>query len=107
MKFISTPLFTLALAAFAVANPLEVEKRSEACVITGAGSRCRRSPNTSSDIIGEFQAGKSVTFSCTTTGPSVSGNTHWDRTTIGGVQCFVSDSLVAGPCPVGLPACVL
>ncbi|KAF7323628.1 Pc22g16310 protein [Mycena kentingensis (nom. inval.)] len=98
-------LAVLSAAASVTANPLEVEKRAQACRITGDGARCRRSPNTGSDIIGQFGLGATPTFTCVSTGETVSGNSNWDRTTINGVACFVSDSLVALPCPGGLTGC--
>ncbi|KAJ6567604.1 hypothetical protein DFH09DRAFT_1155853 [Mycena vulgaris] len=113
MKFISSTLITLALstiAALAVptspANALQ--KRSEKCRITGDGSRCRRTPHTNADIIGEFALGATPTFTCFSVGDPV-GNGNWDRTTITikgtAIPCFVSDSLVALPCPNELPKC--
>ncbi|KAJ7030480.1 hypothetical protein C8F04DRAFT_1113148 [Mycena alexandri] len=111
MKLISSALITLVLSVTStLALPGEniVTKRSKKCAITGNGARCRRTP-TSSDILGEFFIGDSPTFTCTTTGPSENGpsatdDVFWDRTTVNGVACFVSDSLVAAPCPV-LPDC--
>ncbi|KAF8186985.1 hypothetical protein K438DRAFT_1765141 [Mycena galopus ATCC 62051] len=115
MKFISTTLITLALsviAAFAVpaTSPVNtLEKRSEKCKIVANGARCRKSPSTSATIFGEFFTGDEPTFSCFSIGTSVSGSTVWDRTTVtlasGTVECFVSDTLVALPCPGGLPEC--
>ncbi|KAJ7355311.1 hypothetical protein DFH08DRAFT_1052156 [Mycena albidolilacea] len=112
MKVISSAFITLALSVTSIlALPGEnvPEKRSSACAITGNGARCRRTP-TSSDILGEFFIGQSPTFSCRATGPSENGpsgtnDNTWDRTTVNGVPCFVSDSLVAGPCPFVLPNC--
>ncbi|KAJ7037298.1 hypothetical protein C8F04DRAFT_1093180 [Mycena alexandri] len=110
MKLISSALITLVLSvASTLALPGEnIAKRSKKCAITGNGARCRRTP-TSSDILGEFFIGDSPTFTCTTRGPSenspsATGDDFWDRTTVNGVACFVSDSLVAAPCPV-LPSC--
>ncbi|KAJ7256625.1 hypothetical protein C8J57DRAFT_1235483 [Mycena rebaudengoi] len=106
MKFISSTLITLALSALAaVAVPAtspanELERRAEACRVRVDGARCRRTPS-SSDIIGEFFTGNTPTFTCKSTGPTVSGT----KTTIGGVACFVSDSLLDLPCPNNLPAC--
>ncbi|KAJ7937034.1 hypothetical protein B0H13DRAFT_1943954 [Mycena leptocephala] len=118
MKFISSTLITLALSALAaLAMPMDgtshanaLEKRaSEKCRIVADGSRCRRSASTSADIIGQFAVGATPTFTCSTTGTTVDGSNIWDRTTItiGGsaVKCFVSDTLVALPCPGGLPPC--
>ncbi|KAJ7464309.1 hypothetical protein B0H11DRAFT_2052066 [Mycena galericulata] len=112
MKLISSALITLVLSvtsilAFPGANV--VKKRSEKCAILVNGARCRRTP-TSSDILGEFFIGDSPTFTCTTTGPSengptITGDVFWDRTTVNGVACYVSDALVAAPCPAGLPSC--
>ncbi|KAJ7922221.1 hypothetical protein B0H13DRAFT_1983707 [Mycena leptocephala] len=108
MKFISHTLITLALYALP-ANVLE--KRAESCKITGNLARCRRSASTSATIFGEFAAGTTHSFSCTTIGSDgiVCIRLRWDRTTItlksGTVNCFVSDSLVATPCPSGLPRC--
>ncbi|KAJ7738124.1 hypothetical protein B0H16DRAFT_1570884, partial [Mycena metata] len=110
MKFVSSSLIALALSASVLGLPGQniVEKRSLKCAITGNGARCRRTP-TSSDILGEFSIGDSPTFTCTKKGPSENGpsghnDVYWDRTTVKGVACYVSDSLVALPCP-GLPAC--
>ncbi|KAJ6487899.1 hypothetical protein C8R45DRAFT_260526 [Mycena sanguinolenta] len=101
-------LFTLALCALAFAGPApapEIEKRSEKCKIVGDGARCRRSASLDADIIGEFFVGDTPTFTCTT----LNSDGFWDRTTktIHGsvVECFVSDTLVAAPCPGGLPDC--
>ncbi|KAJ7936862.1 hypothetical protein B0H13DRAFT_1946042 [Mycena leptocephala] len=112
MKFILHTLITLALYALSssavpATSPANVlEKRAENCKITGNLARCRRSASTSATIFGEFAAGTTHSFSCTTIG---SDGFFWDRTTItlksGTVNCFVSDSLVATPCPVGLPDC--
>ncbi|KAJ6567605.1 hypothetical protein DFH09DRAFT_1155859 [Mycena vulgaris] len=114
MKFISSTLITLALstiAALAVptspANALQ--KRSEKCRITTDSSRCRRTPHLNADIIGQFSIGATPTFTCVSTGDPVNGVTNWDRTTITikgtAIPCFVSDTLVALPCPNGLSTC--
>ncbi|KAJ6560240.1 hypothetical protein B0H19DRAFT_1069912 [Mycena capillaripes] len=117
MKFISSTLLALALSFSALAMPTDgtspvanaLSKRSEKCTINGDGSRCRRSPSTSADIIGQFAVGATPTFSCWTTGTTVDGSDIWDRTTItiGGsaVTCYVSDTLVDLPCPGGIPHC--
>ncbi|KAJ7682053.1 hypothetical protein DFH06DRAFT_286276 [Mycena polygramma] len=110
MQFISSTLIALALSTLAaLAAPNALEKKAEKCRIVADGSRCRRSASTSADIIGQFAVGATPTFSCYTTGTTVDGSNIWDRTTIniGGsaVQCFVSDTLVALPCPGGLPHC--
>ncbi|KAJ7682064.1 hypothetical protein DFH06DRAFT_1314298 [Mycena polygramma] len=116
MKFISSTFFSLTLAALVVATnnarspPANaLQKRSEKCSITGDGSRCRRSPSLSADVIGEFAIGTTQTFTCFSIGDSVEGDVVWDKTTvnIGGkaIPCFVSDTLTALPCPGGLPQC--
>ncbi|KAF7378435.1 hypothetical protein MSAN_00270400 [Mycena sanguinolenta] len=112
MKLISHTLVTLALYALsssavpATSPANALEKRAENCKITGNLARCRRSASTSATIFGEFAAGTTHSFSCWTIG---SDGNIWDRTTItlesGKVNCFVSDTLVAGPCPSGLPEC--
>ncbi|KAJ6460106.1 hypothetical protein C8R47DRAFT_1327767 [Mycena vitilis] len=104
----SEPNFPTTIDAV-LAAPNTLEKKSEKCRIVSDGSRCRRSASTSADIIGQFAVGATPTFSCYTTGTTVDGSNIWDRTTItiGGskVNCFVSDTLVALPCPGGLPHC--
>ncbi|KAJ7631482.1 hypothetical protein B0H17DRAFT_1283539 [Mycena rosella] len=110
MKFVISSLIALALSAttaLALPGKNVVEKRSLKCAITGNGARCRRTP-TSSDILGEFFIGDSPTFTCTKkglseNGPSGHNDVYWDRTTVKGVACYVSDSLVALPCPGEYP----
>ncbi|KAJ7896369.1 hypothetical protein B0H14DRAFT_3853724 [Mycena olivaceomarginata] len=113
MKFISQTLvtltlYTLASSAAPATSPANVfEKRAESCTITADGARCRHSASSTATILGQFAIGTSHTFACQFTASDGSG--VWDRTTItlgsGTVNCFVSDSLVALPCPIGLPAC--
>jgi hypothetical protein len=54
MKFISASLLTLVLSLSALANPVQVEKRSAVCSVASNGARCRRTPHLNADIIGEF-----------------------------------------------------
>ncbi|KAJ6502758.1 hypothetical protein C8R47DRAFT_1316743 [Mycena vitilis] len=117
MKLILSTFIALSMVASpALAVPTDssvlsnvFEKRSAKCRITGSGARCRRSASATADIIGTFSLGATPTFTCTTSGSTVGGTDLWDRThiTVGGssVACYVSNSLVASPCPEAVPEC--
>jgi len=49
---------------------------------------CRKSPSTSAAVIKTYRKGQDVKITCQTTGPTVSGNNIWDKTTDG---CYVAD----------------
>lgn len=52
---------------------------------------CRAEPNTSSAIKKTYKKGNDIKISCQTEGPSISGNTIWDKTQDG---CYVADYYV-------------
>ncbi|KAJ7614275.1 hypothetical protein DFH06DRAFT_1484376 [Mycena polygramma] len=58
-----------------------------------------RFPGTSGTVIGSFAVGENPTFACWSLGDVLNGDALWDRTTINGATCYVSDSLVSLPCP--------
>ncbi|KAJ7796685.1 hypothetical protein B0H14DRAFT_2619664 [Mycena olivaceomarginata] len=96
--FVILALYALSSSASPATSPANVlEKRAEKCKIHGNLARCRRSASLSATIFGEFAAGTTHTFSCWTIGSDGAMTTITLKS--GRVNCFVSDSLVALPCP--------
>ncbi|KAJ6487895.1 hypothetical protein C8R45DRAFT_1213888 [Mycena sanguinolenta] len=107
-------LFTLALCAldFAASVPApEIEKRSSKCTMSQTVRAAGALPASAPTSLASSLLGTYVFSSLYTDIHLLTANSDgvWDRTTktISGsvVECFVFDTLVALPCPGGLPAC--
>nr|WJZ50383.1 GH24 muramidase [Metarhizium sp. XZ2431] len=76
----------------AVANVLAMTSTVVVAYPVSADSlNCRAEPNTSSAIKTTYKKGEDVKISCQTEGPSINGNTIWDKTQDG---CYVADYYV-------------
>ncbi|KAJ2641336.1 hypothetical protein GGF44_002168, partial [Coemansia sp. RSA 1694] len=84
MKF-ST--FAVCVLAAATAAP-----QASAYAIKGDTVNCRSGPSTSYSVVKTYKKGQNVSITCQTAGPSVNGNTLWDKTNDG---CFVADYYVS------------
>lgn len=80
MKFIAVANIMAMSAAVVTAYP-----------VTGTTLNCRAEPNTSSAIKKVYKKSQDVTITCQTGGPSINGNTIWDKTSDG---CYVADYYV-------------
>lgn len=80
MQLITLAAYALALGSFAEAYP-----------ITGTTVNCRAKPDTSSAIVKTFKKDQNISITCQTEGPSINGNSIWDKTTDG---CYVADYYV-------------
>ncbi|KAL2151472.1 hypothetical protein VTH82DRAFT_6570 [Thermothelomyces myriococcoides] len=73
----------LALSLAAAALPMASAYPVKADVLN-----CRSGPGTSYDVVRQYTQGTEVDIVCQTPGPSVNGDTLWDKT---GDGCFVAD----------------
>lgn len=81
MKFTAAAACLVAMASTVVS----------AYPVTGSVLNCRASPDTSSAVKKTYKKGDNVDISCQTEGPSVEGNSIWDKTQDG---CYVADFYV-------------
>ncbi|OAQ60240.1 CHAP domain-containing protein [Pochonia chlamydosporia 170] len=81
MKFVTISALAISLGSSLVA----------AYPVTAETLNCRASPDTSSAIKKTYKKGNDVTITCQTEGPSINGNTIWDKTSDG---CYVADYYV-------------
>jgi surface antigen len=81
MKFVTISALALSLGSSLVA----------AYPVTADTLNCRASPDTSSAIKKTYKKNADVTITCQTAGPSVNGNSIWDKTSDG---CYVADYYV-------------
>ncbi|KAJ2546138.1 hypothetical protein EV175_005711 [Coemansia sp. RSA 1933] len=64
----------------------------DAYAIKGDVVNCRSGPGTSYSVKKTYKKGQNVSISCQTTGPSVNGDSLWDKTSDG---CYVADYYVS------------
>jgi surface antigen len=56
--------------------------------VKAASLNCRKSPSTSAAVVKTYRKGQDVKITCQITGPTVSGNNIWDKTSD---SCYVAD----------------
>ncbi|KAJ2755376.1 hypothetical protein GGI19_001684, partial [Coemansia pectinata] len=84
MRFTS---FTICTVAIATAVP-----QASGYAINGDVVNCRSGPSTSYGVVRTYKKGQDVSIVCQTTGPSINGDTLWDKTSDG---CYVADYYVS------------
>ncbi|KAJ2055146.1 hypothetical protein GGI17_006730 [Coemansia sp. S146] len=84
MRFTS---FTVCTVAVATAVP-----QASGYAINGDVVNCRSGPSTSYGVVHTYKKGQDVSIVCQTTGPSINGDTLWDKTSDG---CYVADYYVS------------
>lgn len=82
MKFTITTASALAMGFISLAS---------AYPITGDTVNCRSKPDTSSSVVRTYKKSQDITITCQTQGPSINGNSIWDKTSDG---CYVADYYV-------------